>query len=115
MTSIFFRTIASVTVGLLGLLPALAESKGHNGWSIGLGLQQSKAHVIKETTLGDYDSKDDSVRPYLDARYRFVFRKPSEVQVAMSISLGTRSAGGFLASGTYSLNDTMLMSVAPGI
>lgn len=115
MTSFFLKPIASISVAVLWLAPALAESKGSNGWSIGSGLQQSRAHVVTMSPLGNYDSKDNFARAYVDGRYQSVIKKPLEVQLSMAISPGTSPAGGFLASGSYSLKDTMSMSVAPGI
>lgn len=109
------KIVVASTAGVIGISPALAQANDGSGWLLGLGVQQTKTHVITTSPLGDYDSKDNAARAYIDGRYRFVLKKPFEVQLSMAISPGTSSAGGFLASGSYSLKDTMSMSVAPGV
>lgn len=109
------KIIVISAMGLAWLSPVTARANDGNGWLFGVGLQQTKAHVITTSPLGDYDSRDATVKSYVDARYRFVLKKPFEMQLAMTVSPGTRSAGGFLASGSYSFKDTMSMTVAPGI
>ena len=109
------KIAVAATAGVMVISPALAKANDGSGWLLGLGIQQTQAHVITTSPLGDYDIKDNSARPYIDGRYRFVLKEPFVIQLSMAISPGTSPAGGFLASGNYSLKDTISMSVAPGI
>jgi opacity protein-like surface antigen len=109
------KIAVAATAGVIGISPALAKANDGSGWLLGLGIQQTQTHVVTTSPLGDYDSKDNAARAYIDGRYRFVLKEPFDVQLSMAISPGTSPAGGFLASGNYSIKDTISMSLAPGI
>lgn len=95
--------------------PALVQANDGSRWLLGLGIQQTKTHVITKSPLGDYDSKDNVARTYIDGGYLFALNKRFGIQLSTTISPGASTAGTFLASGTYSLKDTMSVSVAPEI